>query len=147
VYRADPYGESIRVGRENFEGGPVSVRARVLVVDDDVALRKSIRRMLARSFDVTESADGAEAIARVESGESFDLVLMDLEMPRMNGRRALDRLREISPELAERTVIMSGGSGDAELRAWLETLGAGRFLLKPFSKTTLHETLLARLGK
>jgi CheY-like chemotaxis protein len=120
----------------------------VLLVDDNGALRNSIRRMLIlmRSFDVVECADGAAAVAVVESGEQFDLVLMDLEMPRMNGRRALERLREITPELAERTVIMSGGSGDDALRAWLETLGPGRFLLKPFSAKLLHETLLARLA-
>jgi CheY-like chemotaxis protein len=124
----------------------MAVRARVLVVDDDSVLRASIRRMLARTFEVAEAADGAEAVQRVAAGEHFDLVLMDLMMPRMNGRRALERLEAIAPELAARTVIMSGGSGDEDLRAWLVGLGTGRALLKPFSSRVLREALLARLA-
>lgn len=124
----------------------VPIRARVLLVDDDALVRASIKRMLTRSFDVDECADGADAVARVEAGERFDLVLMDLMMPRMNGRLALERIGEIAPELAARTVIMSGGSSDEALHAWLTGLGVGRLLLKPFSSEMLHETLHARLA-
>ena len=59
---------------------------------------------------------------------------------------ALERLREIAPELAGRTVIMSGGSRRQRASGGLENLGAGRFLLKPFSAKLLHETLVVTLA-
>jgi CheY-like chemotaxis protein len=88
-------------------GVAVRVLERHRDFERDVVLRSSIQRMLivARAFAVTEAIDGADAVDQVESGGRFDLVLMDLMMPRMNGRQALDRLRVIAPELADRTVI------------------------------------------
>ncbi len=115
---------------------------RVLVVDDDAVLRDAIGRMLvAAGFVVEKAADGAEMIDRVTAGESFDYILMDLEMPRMNGRAALARLEEIAPALAKRTLIMTGGSSVLALQQWIDALGPGRVLFKPFSPRLLKEML------
>ena len=120
-------------------------RLRVLVVDDDGVLRNAIARMLmAASFVVEKAADGAEMLDRVKAGESFDFILMDLEMPRMDGRVALAQLEQIAPELAKRTLIMTGGSNVLALQAWIESLGPGKVLFKPFS-TRLLEEMLAEL--
>ena len=116
--------------------------SRVLVVDDDSVLRNAIGRMLtAASFIVEKASDGAEMLDRVTAGESFDFILMDLEMPRMDGRAALARLQQIAPELAKRTLIMTGGSSVLELQTWIESLGPGRVLFKPFSPRLLEEML------
>jgi CheY-like chemotaxis protein len=113
---------------------------RVLIVDDDSAMRDAVARMM-RARDVVHACDGAEAIALVERGETFDLIVMDLEMPRMTGRVAFAKLEEIAPDLARRTLIMTGGSGVLELQQWLEGLGPGRLLLKPFSRRRLEEAI------
>ena len=114
--------------------------SRVLVVDDDSVMRAAVARMI-RSCEVVQAGDGAEAIALVERGETFDVIVMDLEMPRMSGRAAYVKLEEIAPQLARRTLIMTGGSSVLELQQWLEGLGPGRLLLKPFSRRRLEEAV------
>lgn len=127
-------------------------RSRVLVVDDDDAFRGAVVRMLASTFDVTTAKDGEDAVMKISADAGFDLVVMDLEMPRMNGRAAYERIAEVAPPVARRTLIMSGGSGVLELQEWLNGLGPTRLLLKPFSSRRLVEAIddlfteLARTG-
>lgn len=103
--------------------------------------------MLVPSYDVTEAEDGRDAVERIRDGGAFDAVLMDVEMPRLNGREAFLEIARIAPALAARTLVMTGGSGDAELLAWFQELGAGRSLLKPFSSAVLHQALSALLAQ
>jgi PAS domain S-box-containing protein len=72
---------------------------RVLVVDDDLGLCRSLEEILAAAGCEVETAhDGAEALARVESGR-FDLVLSDVVMPKMDGYELYTALRRLRPEL------------------------------------------------
>lgn len=72
-------------------------RGRVLVVDDEADLRKSIRLTLAKAgYDVVEAEDGGKAIEAVRSGDNplmLDTIIMDLVMPRVNGVEAIAYLR------------------------------------------------------
>lgn len=121
-------------------GATQMTKRRLLLVDDDATLRRAIARMLEASFDVAHANDGEEAVALVLAGERFDFVVMDLEMPRLDGRRALARIEELAPDLARRTLIMTGGSNVLELQQWISSLGT-RLLLKPFSRRRFEEAI------
>jgi CheY-like chemotaxis protein len=72
----------------------MTCRASLLVVDDNEANRDVLsRRLTLKGYDVTVAADGAEALARVRSG-SFDLLLLDVEMPGISGLDVLTTVRQ-----------------------------------------------------
>lgn len=72
-------------------------RRRILVVDDDPRCRQAVARLLAEEgYDATAAADGEEASGLLSSWGP-DLVLTDLEMPRLDGRRLVDTVRRIRP--------------------------------------------------
>ncbi len=73
---------------------------RVLVVDDDQGLRFSVRETLAQTgnFEVHEAVDGLDAIEKIRAGQ-FELVLLDVDMPRLNGLEALKLIKEHDPSI------------------------------------------------
>jgi two-component system, cell cycle sensor histidine kinase and response regulator CckA len=85
-------------------------RGRVLVVDDDVAVRRALIRMLGETHDLVTVSSGAEAIETIHSGERFDVVLCDLMMPRVTGDRCYERVLEIDADQARKFVFMTGGA-------------------------------------
>ena len=86
-------------------------------------------------FELTEAADGLEAIA-VASRDRPELVLLDIDMPRMDGLETCRRLRA-EPATADATVVMlTAAAGDAAERS-AEEAGADLFLTKPFSPLEL----------
>lgn len=120
-------------------------RPRVLVVDDAPDMRRSIGRLLRAHADVVEACDGQDAVDRVAasvaSGETIDAILIDVEMPRLNGRDALAAIEKIAPALAARAIVMSGGAWDQVLGTWLRTLPAERLLWKPMTPEALRKAL------
>ena len=71
---------------------------RILVVDDEKIIRESIAFILKKEgFAVTEAANGKEALNRL-TGETFDLIITDLEMPEMKGIELLDHAMHINPQ-------------------------------------------------
>ena len=81
--------------------------AKALVVDDDASIRLMLSKILEREgFKVERSFDGHDAIEKLENG-NFDLVLLDLMMPRIDGYGVLRYLRERRPELVPNVVVLS----------------------------------------
>ena len=122
--------------------GPVSSsplpRPRVLVVDDDKAVRESLRRSLEfNGYDVSLASDGAEALAGIAATDP-DVVVMDVMMPRLDGLEATKALRKAGNDLPILVLTARDAVGDR-----VEGLDAGAddYLTKPFA---LQE-LLARL--
>ena len=117
----------------------VDARARVLVVEDEHELRELIAHWLeTRGYQVVEAADGVDAVELLQAGLEPDLILLDLTMPRMDGRAFLDWLRA-QPKHAHRHVIVASGYLDEE-----PPLSADRTFAKPF-RPDLLERELARL--
>ena len=121
-------------------------RGRVLVVDDESAVRSTTADML-RSFglDPLEAGDGAEAleIFRQQQG-GIELVVLNLLMPVMNGEQTLVALRAIEPGV--RVLLVSGqGEGDIVQRRGPD--GPLRFLGKPFTRAALEKELRELLGE
>lgn len=66
---------------------------RILVIDDDLAIRVLLQAVLKRmKFDVTLAEDGAAGLEKLESDAAFDLILLDLMMPRLNGYEFIERI-------------------------------------------------------
>jgi signal transduction histidine kinase/CheY-like chemotaxis protein len=125
-------------------GRPVR-RGRVLVVDDDVAVTDSIRRVLGREHDVTIALRAHDALEILASGEAFDIVLCDVMMPEMGGLELYAKIAELRPELLPRLAFMTGGAFTARARAFLESVPNPR-LSKPFNLPALRAFVLARIA-
>ena len=66
--------------------------AKILIVDDESRIRRSLREILEyEKYDIDEAEDGLECIEKIKAG-SYDAVLMDIRMPRMDGIEALSKL-------------------------------------------------------
>jgi CheY-like chemotaxis protein len=124
----------------------LAARPRILVADDDVPARTALCHMLRRRFDIVEASDGTDVVARIEAGETFDALLLDLEMPNLDGRQTLERLAVVAPALAARTLVVTGGSCDPALRQWLSELPPGRVHEKPVDVAVLVAAIEALLG-
>ncbi|UCH28244.1 MAG: response regulator, partial [Myxococcales bacterium] len=94
-------------------------RARVVVVDDEPLVGRSIRRAL-RNHDVQVYASGEEAIERLCSDEPCDVVFCDLMMPEVSGMEVYAEVKARRPDLASRFVFMTGGAFTAKAREFVE---------------------------
>ena len=86
-------------------------KLRVLIVDDEEFNRNALGRLLRKKFDVSLAPDGEKALEMILAGE-YDAVLSDFNMPRMDGQALYEALVEQRPEMARRTVFMTGGPSD-----------------------------------
>jgi DNA-binding NtrC family response regulator len=113
------------------------VKPRLLIVDDDRAIRESLaERFGGRDWAVTTAASGEQALERARRG--VDLVLLDLMLPKGDGLWVLERLRE---EELTPTVIVITAHGSLEKAVEAMRAGAYDFLQKPFEAGILEETL------
>jgi CheY-like chemotaxis protein len=115
---------------------------RVLVIDDERAIGTSLAILLKGEHEVASVTRAADAIARLEAGESFDVILCDLMMPEMSGMGFYRVLLERWPELAPRVVFLTGGAFTAASREFLERVPNAR-LEKPFEARRLYEAMRA----
>lgn len=118
---------------------------RVLVVDDDADVRELLWLALAPTgWEVEAIGDGAEAIDRCRDG-GVDAVLLDLEMPGLDGRQVLAGLRE-APETATVPVVFVTAAAEPVLAAELLSLGASAVFGKPFDAIAIGLQVAAALG-
>jgi diguanylate cyclase (GGDEF)-like protein/PAS domain S-box-containing protein len=116
-------------------------RASLLVVDDNEANRDVLsRRLTLKGYDVTVAADGAEALAQVQSG-SYDLLLLDVEMPGISGLDVLTSVRQTRSSTSLPVIMVTARSGgDNIVEAF--RLGANDYVTKPID----FPVALARIG-
>jgi signal transduction histidine kinase len=109
--------------------------ARVLLVDDEIALSRALRRRLA-PHDVTVLSSGAEALELMATGRRFDAILLDVMMPEVSGMEVYERLRQTNPEQAARIIFVTGGAFSPASREFLDRVPNHR-LEKPVDTATL----------
>ncbi len=108
---------------------------RILVVDDEETIREIVCSMLGGAhFETRHAASGIEALAILESGEEFDLVLSDLMMPEMDGITLLERVKERYPDMP---IVMVTAVSDISVALQALRDGAYDYLLKPFEREQL----------
>ncbi|MFH0921440.1 MAG: response regulator [Fibrobacterota bacterium] len=113
---------------------------RVLLVDDELLLRGVVQEMLVElGYTVTVADDGREALELFEKGPAaFDLVILDLIMPRMSGEECFRKMRSVDPRV--KIIVSSGYSRHTHVETLLAQ-GAAGFLAKPYTLDTLSATL------
>jgi CheY-like chemotaxis protein len=85
---------------------------KLLILDDDEALLRALRRQLGRRYEVETARTAADAYALLER-ERFDAILCDLQMPDVNGLDVYLHLQKTRPDLAQRMIFMTGQTGSA----------------------------------
>ena len=110
-------------------------RERILVVDDEELVRLVTKAVLAyRGYQMVEAEDGEDALKKYSAAPgSFDLVLMDMHMPKLNGYDALLRIRELNPKA--KAIVLSGGVHDPDDN--FAQMAGVAFLHKPFENQEL----------
>jgi two-component system chemotaxis response regulator CheY len=115
---------------------------RVLVVDDSRAMRSILRRHLSElSVEVDEAGTAREALFALGKEPRPDLVLLDWNMPEMNGLECLRRIRADEATAAVPVMMVTTESELAQVALALEA-GANEYLMKPFDRQGLLEKLL-----
>jgi PAS domain S-box-containing protein len=116
-------------------------RGRLLIVDDEPLLARSLELLLEPEHDVTLARDAREALEQLRNGARYDAILCDLMMAEMTGGQFHEELSRILPEQAGRIIFMTGGAFTPEARTFLERVTNLR-LLKPFTKEELDRFLV-----
>ena len=120
--------------------GPV----RILLVDDDELIRMSIGPMIETLGHRVHTAEsGLEALARIQAGLEVDLVILDMNMPGLNGAQTLTRLLELRPD---QTVLMATGYSDDSIAPLLAGRANVFSLRKPFTRKEF-QTKLESMGR
>ena len=115
---------------------------KALVVDDSRAMRRIIARYLQElGFEVHEAASGLEALVSAPKIDGLRLILLDWNMPEMDGRTLLHRLRE-DPDFADMPIMMVTTESEMEQVEVALQSGASEYLMKPFDRQGLLEKLL-----
>jgi putative nucleotidyltransferase with HDIG domain len=123
---------------DGLRSAPVAVD-RILVVDDEETIREIVSSMLTGArFRTKQAASGVEAMALLESGEEFDLVLSDLMMAGMDGIALLERAKERCPDVP---VVMVTAVHDISVALQAIRNGAYDYLMKPFEREQLLATV------
>jgi DNA-binding NtrC family response regulator len=100
----------------------------ILVVDDEASIRRTLREILEyEDYEVEDAVDGEEALEKIRS-EPYDLVLLDVKMPKLDG---MEVLKAIAEEMPEMPVVMISGHGTIETAVEATKLGAYDFIEKP----------------
>lgn len=118
--------------------------ARVLIVDDEGSIRRALREVLEfEKYEVLEAADGMEALVKIKK-DKFDVVLLDIKMPKMDGMEALERIQVLAPDTP---VVMISGHANIDTAVEAVKKGAFDFISKPPDLNRLLITIRNALDK
>ena len=124
----------------------MTARASVLVVDDDPVTRSMLTASLEASGHQVTTADGGSQALDLVRADGYDVILLDVLMPRMNGYQVLEELKD-DPRLRHVPVVMVTGLDDVESAVRCIELGADDYLSKPIDPVLLGARINAGLTK
>lgn len=113
-------------------------KARILIVDDEADLRTLLRHILtAQGYQITDAEDGEEAIELIKR-QKFDIALLDIQMPNINGIQVLKYIKEHSPQTK---AVMLTGYADLKHAMEAKEFGARDFIGKPYKLEDVLSTI------
>lgn len=115
-------------------------RARLLIVDDELAVASSLAAALSEDYDVVTVGGAKAARAALADDQEFDLVLCDLMMQGESGMHLFEHVRQTRPELARRFAFMSGGTFQPEAEQFLRTF-KNPYIDKPFDLRSMRDLI------
>ena len=118
-------------------------RPRILCVDDSKALRMGMKNLLQAKFDVVGAGDGVEAL-KILTTESFDLIILDLDMPKLNGAQTIAQLRD--REDSTPVILLTAEARTSHIKRVME-YGVLDYILKPCSPQDLVPKIEEALHK
>lgn len=119
---------------------------KVLIVDDEPGVRKLIRKILHKTYDIIEAENGEEALDIIYT-QKPDIVLMDMMMPRMDGFTACCKIKSDGAIRQIPVVMVTAVSFDLNRKLSNEVSGADGFITKPFAPKELVATINQLLNK
>ena len=131
------------VARVADAGETEPVSGRILVIDDEPAVRSSLKRMLV-GHEVVEADSGARACEILSRDTHFDVVLCDMMMPQLSGMDVHQWLVAHHPDLARRVVFVTGGAFTPNARAYLDQVNNAR-VEKPIDAQALRQLVASRV--
>jgi DNA-binding response OmpR family regulator len=117
-------------------------KANILIIEDHDAVRLLLGMTFKRQFHVVTKRDGLEGLAWLSAGNFPDLIVLDMEMPRLNGLGFLRQLRS-SGLFSQIPVLLVSGNTNNMQQSELFELGIVDFMAKPFNPSTLYEKVKA----
>ena len=112
----------------------------ILIIDDDPLIRQLLKSYLSKDYSIELKSDGQQAIYWLKSGNKPDLILLDMEMPEMNGKVFIHRIKTSAIHKNIPVVIMSGSNSNLVKNSFMKP-GAADYMVKPFQKETLDDVL------
>src|SRR5712691_8246240 len=138
-----PGAASARIRRQLRAGGGMRPLRRILIVDDDAALRQSLAEQLERHGEfASRDCDNAAAALEIVQHERFDAVLLDIGLPDMDGREVCRLMRRAAVNVA--IVMLTAADSEADTVQGLDA-GANDYVTKPFRLNELLARLRAHL--
>ena len=120
-------------------------RGRILVVEDEPVIAKVCTRTLSAEGFQVEIVDNGKAALKVLKEKEFDLCLIDIRTPEMNGTELYHHLEEKYPEMTSRIIFTTGDVLNANIKAFLEKANRP-YLTKPFTPDELRAVVRTALG-
>lgn len=117
---------------------------KILICDDDKSVTDFLQRFLKREgySNVDMVLTGEEALAKISEGQRYDLVLLDIRLPGIDGIQTLQRIKEADDKI---TVIMITGFPEIETAEQAVKLGAYDYIVKPFDLAYLKLVFLSKM--
>ena len=112
---------------------------RVLMIDDEAAVGRATRLLLAPEHDVVAVTRAKDALDRLLAGEHYDVILCDLMMPEMTGIEFYEQLTRLAPHYTRRIVFLTGGAFTPHAHEFLDSVGS--HLEKPFTERALRRAI------
>ena len=117
-----------------------TIIAKILIVDDELPIRRAFKAVLeGEPFEIDEAFDGVDCLEKLRL-KSYNIVFLDIKMPRKDGIETLTEIIELYPDLK---VVMISGNNDIRVAVKCIKDGAADYMLKPFDLNQLHQNVKA----
>ena len=133
------YGSSNKEFEEKFDSSSEQGITVLLIDDEEMVINISEMMLKNLGYKVLKAHSGSEGVQLFEENQSkIDLIISDLEMPKMNGEEVMDKLRAIDPQIK---VMLSSGALTDRDEQYVMNKGFNGFLKKPYNLDTLCEKM------